>query len=197
MGVKLSANWNPEREEGYEEKVQLRLQQQQLPQDEMQHIPAPKIKRKRSMRNRPRFSNNNNSANNISYVEKSEERSSAYRSFGQRSAAQPLFDNQPSENASVGKQKKNAQTKKGSPSVTPKSGRLSLVSGSADARERSSKGGWSSKPGSGSGSGSGSELRMTDSTQRKVCIGVALGTCSLYSLPAYAISVLLVPALFY
>jgi hypothetical protein len=171
MEVKPSASWNPDREEGYEEKVQLRLQQQKLPQDDIQHIPAPKIKRKRSMRNRPRFSNNNNNANSIAYVEKSEERSVAYRSFGQRSAAQPLFDNQSRENVSVGKQKKNAQSKKGSPSVTPKPGRLILGSGSADAREGSSKGGWSSKPGS--GSGSGSELRMTDSTQRKVCIGVA------------------------
>ncbi|KAJ3685779.1 hypothetical protein LUZ61_014943 [Rhynchospora tenuis] len=169
MEVQPSASWNPDQEEGYEEKLQLRLQQQQLPKEELQQIPAPKIKRKRSMRNRPRFNNNNNNGNNNSGMEKSEERSSAYRSFGQKNMAQPSFDTQSRENASAGKQKKNAQTKKGSPSVTPKSGRLSHLSGSgsADGRDGPSKGGWSVKPISGSGSGSGSDLRMTESTQRK------------------------------
>lgn len=203
MEVPPSANWNPDREEGYEEKIVLRTQQQQLPQDELQQIP-PKIKRKRSMRNRPRFTNNNNSSNNnISYVEKSEERSPAYRSLGQRSVAQPSFDTQSRENASAsaGKQKKNAnaQSKKGSPSVTPKSGRLSNLSGSgsADARDGPSKGGWSGKPSS--GSGSGSELRMTDSTQRKVCTILPFSTFHflLSSEPAHAISVLHLPALLY
>ncbi|KAJ3693904.1 hypothetical protein LUZ60_009384 [Juncus effusus] len=141
--------------ENYEEQMHLplQLQQDESQQDEPQHIPAPKIKRKRSMRI-PRFNTNINFDNNNS--------DNSILRFNAQPKEEPV---------SAGKQKRSAvqQTKKSLGSninnTTPKSGRLSNLSGSGD-----SKAGWSGKSGAGSGSGSGSRLRaakMSEITQRK------------------------------
>lgn len=155
-----SESWAHDREDGEDEQV---LQ--------------PKIKRKRSIRTRPRSS-----------FEKLEERSGGDGAFTARSSQLDRRLRSDQEVAAVGEpvlgrhgmnassieQRRNLPSRKVSPVVTQqKSGKLNYLSGPGEGSVEHSRGSWNTKSVIGS-TGPFGGTKMSDSTQRKVCDLVCL-----------------------